>query len=77
MMPKQWKAKVRQAEEKGKHSRWRERHRQRRSKNENVSMKPEQPRGRRVQREVGSRPDGDVEPQAGQFHAAGAGGGAR
>lgn len=41
-MPKQWKAKVRQAEEKGKHSRWRERHRQRRSKNENVSMKPEQ-----------------------------------
>lgn len=42
MMPKQWKAKVRQAEEKGKHSRWRERHRQRRSKNENVSMKPEQ-----------------------------------
>lgn len=33
--------------------------------------------GRKVQREVGSRPDGDVEPRAGQFHAARAGGGAR
>lgn len=53
MMPKQWKAKVRQAE-KGKHSRWRERHRQRRSKNENVSMKPEQPRGRRVSGRLGA-----------------------
>lgn len=33
--------------------------------------------GTEGQREVGSRPDGDVEPQAGQFHAARAGGGAR